>query len=79
MARGGHDQNLKIDSKSLMASGAVTKSKYALKKVVGSGELTAKDITVKAHAFTESAREAIEGNGGKCVLLSKVTHQPLAA
>ena len=59
---------------------AATKSKYHLKKVVVSEEaLTAKGITVKAHAFTDSARQAIEGAGGKCITLSPTTDQPLEA
>ena len=46
--------------------------RFKLKKVVGGGDaLTAKGLTVKAHAFTASARAAIEGNGGTCVVLPK--------
>lgn len=41
--------------------------------------MTAKGLTVKAHAFTASAKEAIEANGGNCVVLSKTTHTPLPA
>jgi len=41
--------------------------------------LTAKGITVKAHAFTDSARQAIEGAGGKCITLSPTTDQPVEA
>ena len=37
----------------------------------GGDALTAKGLTVKAHAFTASARAAIEGNGGTCVVLPK--------
>ena len=29
------------------------------------------NLTVKAHAFTETARAAIEGAGGKCVVMNK--------
>merc|ERR1719330_816017 len=48
---------------SLFESGDVTKSKLSIHKVVvGKGDFTAKDITVQAHAFTKSAREAIESN-----------------
>lgn len=62
------------------AEQAATKSKYHLKKVVVSEEaLTAKGITVKAHAFTDSARQAIEGAGGKCITLSPTTDQPVEA
>lgn len=46
--------------------------RYTLKKVVGGPEeYSAKGLTVKAHAFTESARAAIEGSGGTCVVLPK--------
>jgi large subunit ribosomal protein L15 len=61
-----------VDYTSLQAQRLVSKSKYTLKKVVGSpGEFTAKGLTVKAHAFTATAREAIEGSGGTCVVLPK--------
>ena len=56
---------------------AATKSKLKIHKVVGGGDLTAKKLTVKAHAFTASAREAIEAAGGSCVVLSKTTHNPV--
>lgn len=46
--------------------------RFKLKKVVGGPtEFTAKGITIKAHAFTESARAAIEGSGGTCIVLPK--------
>jgi len=61
-----------VDYASLQEQKFVSKSKFALKKVVSGPEpLTAKGLTVKAHAFTQSAREAIEGNGGTCVVLPK--------
>ena len=51
---------------SLLEQKALTKStKIPLNKIVGGGELTAKGLTVQMHAFTESARTAIEGNGGE--------------
>lgn len=59
---------------SLLESKAVTKSKYEVHKIVtGKTDFTAKDITVQAHAFTKSAREAIEGAGGKCEILKPST------
>lgn len=65
---------------SLFASGDITKSKLAIHKVVvGRKEFTAKDITVQAHAFTKSAREAIESNGGKCELLKRTTGEVITA
>lgn len=39
-------------------------------KVLGDGEVTRK-LTVKAHRFSKSAREKIEGAGGKCEVLSR--------
>jgi ribosomal protein L15 len=40
-------------------------------------KLTAKGLTVKAHAFTATAVEQIQANGGKCVLLNPVTNEEL--
>jgi large subunit ribosomal protein L15 len=61
-----------VDYASLEEERLVSKSKFKLKKVVSSYEaLTTKDLTVKAHAFTESAKAAIEGNGGTCVVLPR--------
>jgi len=68
-----------VNPASLLESGATTKSKFPIFKVLGNGELTAKGLTVEAHAFTKSARAAIEASGGKCVLLSKTTNKPLEA
>ena len=39
-------------------------------KVVSRGELTVKGLTVSAHAFTESARAAIEAAGLLCRFVS---------
>ena len=65
---------------SLFEAGAVTKSKYDVHKiVVGRDDFTAKDITVQAHAFTKTARAAIEGAGGKCELLKASTGEVIAA
>jgi len=61
-----------VDYASLQEQKLVSKSKFALKKVVcGPEEYTAKGLTIKAHAFTTTARAAIEGNGGTCVVLPK--------
>jgi len=67
-----------VDASVLLESGAITKGNKSRKifKVVG-GELNAKNLVVKAHAFTESAQAAIEGNGGKCIVLSPTRHIPL--
>jgi large subunit ribosomal protein L15 len=69
-----------INFDSLIAEGATTKSKFPIHKiVVGREEFTAKDITVQAHAFTKTARAAIEGAGGKCELLKATTGEVIMA
>jgi len=69
-----------VDYSSLQEAKLVSKSKYTLKKVVsGPSEYTAKGQTVKAHAFTSSARAAIEANGGTCVVLPKTAPDPDSA
>ena len=47
----------------LLAAGILSKCKYGV-KVLGNGEIT-KKITVKANAFSESAKAKIEAAGGK--------------
>lgn len=62
-----------IDMSQLMEMGVMTKANKGRKiyKVIGGDiELTAKNVVVKAHKFTESARAAIEANGGSCILMS---------
>ncbi|CAM9153438.1 unnamed protein product [Chrysoparadoxa australica] len=66
-----------VNFDSLFGAKAVTKSKHRWHKVVGGGELTTKGLTVQAHAFTQSAVEAIEGAGGSCQLLSPTTNEVL--
>ncbi len=51
-----------VDAASLYEAGLITKK--ARVKVLGKGELT-KAFTVKAHAFSAKAKEAIEKAGGK--------------
>ena len=71
------DDNQEVDYAQLEADGYVTKKKHKIYKVVGGREPTdtfPKGLTVKAHAFSKSARDAIESNGGKCLVLSKTTN-----
>lgn len=67
------EDNTVVDFQYLYERGIRTKPNKGRKifKVVGGEELTAKNLVVKAHAFTESARAAIEEHGGKCVLMSQ--------
>ena len=52
-----------VGVKELLESGVLTKCKYGV-KVLGNGNLT-KKLTVRASAFSESARQKIEKAGGK--------------
>jgi large subunit ribosomal protein L15 len=64
---------------SLFESKVVTKSKYDIHKIVAgtstdNGALP-NGLLVQAHAFTKTARAAIEDAGGKCVYLSPTTNE----
>ena len=52
-----------VDAAALVEAGIIAECPYGL-KVLGNGSLT-KKITVKAAAFSESAKEKIEQAGGK--------------
>jgi len=67
-----------VNYAALQEARAVSKTKFKLQKVVmGPEPLTVKGLKVAAHAFTASAKEAIEASGGACVLLSPTTNLPL--
>ncbi len=57
-----------VTPESLAAAGLAHRNKPL--KVLGDGELKAK-LTVKAHAFSKSAREKIEAAGGSCEELDR--------
>ena len=52
-----------VDVQTLLDAGILSKCKYGV-KFLGSGELT-KKLTVKAAAFSETAKQKIEAAGGK--------------
>jgi large subunit ribosomal protein L15 len=52
-----------VDAAALLESGVVSKCEYGI-KVLGNGSVT-KKLTVKAAAFSESAKSKIEAAGGK--------------
>jgi len=52
-----------IDARALLDAGVLSKCRYGF-KVLGHGSLT-KNLTVKANAFSESAKAKIEEAGGK--------------
>lgn len=72
-ALNGCEEGEVVTSESLKEKGLMTKQKRKIFKVVGGTDLSVKNLTVKAHAFTTSAVEAIEGAGGTCVLISPTT------
>jgi large subunit ribosomal protein L15 len=52
-----------VDAQALLDAGILSKCQYGV-KILGNGEIT-KKLTVKASAFSESAKQKIEGAGGK--------------
>ena len=56
-----------VDAEALKAAGIVSHIQYGV-KVLGNGELTRK-LTVKASAFSESAKAKIEAAGGKAEVI----------
>ena len=52
-----------VDAEALIAAGVISKCEYGV-KILGNGAIT-KKLTVKASAFSESAKEKIEAAGGK--------------
>ena len=57
------DDGAEVGADELLTAGIISKCKYGL-KVLGNGNIT-KKITVKATAFSESAKAKIEAAGGK--------------
>eukprot|EP00568_Trieres_chinensis_P003112 CAMPEP_0183290634 /NCGR_PEP_ID=MMETSP0160_2-20130417/262_1 /TAXON_ID=2839 ORGANISM="Odontella Sinensis, Strain Grunow 1884" /NCGR_SAMPLE_ID=MMETSP0160_2 /ASSEMBLY_ACC=CAM_ASM_000250 /LENGTH=225 /DNA_ID=CAMNT_0025451277 /DNA_START=25 /DNA_END=702 /DNA_ORIENTATION=+ len=76
----GAESGSTVSFDSLFETGAVTKAKHGIHKiVVGREDLAVDGLTVQAHAFTKGAREAIEAKGGKCEILSPTTNEVVAA
>lgn len=56
-----------VDAQALLDAGILSKCKYGV-KFLGNGEVS-KKLTVKAAAFSESAKEKIEAAGGKAEVI----------
>ena len=56
-----------VDAQALLDAGVLSKCVYGV-KILGNGEIT-KKLTVKASAFSESAKEKIEAAGGKAEVI----------
>ena len=52
-----------VDAQAMLCSGLLSKCRYGV-KILGNGEIT-KKLTVKAAAFSETAKQKIEAAGGK--------------
>jgi large subunit ribosomal protein L15 len=61
------DKDATVDPEALRAVGLATKRDIPV-KILGRGEIS-KVLTVHAHGFSKSAREAIEAAGGTCQLI----------
>ena len=61
------DKNAEVTPESMKAQGLATRRDVPV-KILGRGELS-KPLTVHAHGFSKSAREAIEGAGGSCTVI----------
>src|SRR5919206_1015633 len=57
------DSGAEVTPESLRAAGLATRKRIPV-KVLGHGDLS-KPLTVRAHSFSRTAREKIEGAGGK--------------
>ena len=63
------DDGVTVDETALRAAGLVNGRGSGV-KILGQGELE-KKLTVKANAFSASAKAAIEGKGGSCEVAAK--------
>ena len=61
------EDGAEVNVESLLDAGILSKCRYGV-KILGNGELQ-KKLTVKADAFSESAKEKIEAAGGKAEVL----------
>ena len=61
------DDGAVVDAKALLDAGVLSKCRYGV-KILGNGEIS-KKLTVKASAFSETAKEKIEAAGGKAEVI----------
>ena len=57
------DDGATVDAQAMLDVGVLAKCRYGV-KILGNGEIT-KKLTVKASAFSETAKQKIEAAGGK--------------
>jgi large subunit ribosomal protein L15 len=63
------DEGARVDETTLRSLGLANGTVPRV-KILGSGDLT-KKLTVRAHAFSASARAKIEAKGGTCEVIKK--------
>ena len=56
-----------VDAQAMLCAGLLSKCRYGV-KILGNGEVT-KKLTVKAAAFSETAKQKIEAAGGKAEVI----------
>jgi large subunit ribosomal protein L15 len=57
------EDGAEVDAKAMLDAGVLSQCRYGV-KILGNGEIT-KKLTVKASAFSETAKQKIEAAGGK--------------
>lgn len=67
-ALNGFESGATVDPETLKKAGLANGPGEGVIKILGQGELT-KKLTVKAHAFSATARAQIEAQGGTCELI----------
>jgi len=71
------DNGATVDEAALRSTG-IANGKVTLIKILGTGEVK-KKLTVSAHAFSASAKAAIEKAGGTCNVITKPKAEPSKA
>ena len=61
------EDGAEVDAQALLCAGIISKCRYGV-KFLGNGEVT-KKLTVKASAFSETAKQKIEAAGGKAEVI----------
>jgi large subunit ribosomal protein L15 len=64
-----------VDAETLISAGLANGKANGGVKILGRGKID-KKLTVKAHAFSKTAKEAIEAAGGTCELIVSAAEKP---
>ena len=69
-ALNGFEDGAVVDAAALVALAIVRRPEIGGVKILAKGELTAKNLVVKANAFSEAAKAKIEALGGTCEVVA---------